>query len=460
MFLRKEECEALEKIYDNDSAELVIIYGRRRLGKTTLVLEFLKGKEGVYLYTPRGDINRIINYYADSMVKQLGIKLIGRITNFKEFLDAIYEVSSKRKVVVIIDEFQRLHEADETSMTILQDYWDRSLRKTKIKLLLVGSVVGLIERIALKGDAPLFGRRTLELKLGPLPYYRAREFWKKLDPVNRVIAYGVFGGTPAYIDTYNHDISIWENIERVIVNKNGRLNKEPEELLSEELRSPTIYIGILDRISEGRRGLPLAKIKVSNVNVIPYIRTLEKMDIIERIHPLNERKRGALYVFKDEFFRFWFRFINKNYWMIEMNRYDLVMDKIKNEINDYLSYTTEKILRELLVLYSGKELFGTKIPKFKKFGAYWDKEIEIDALGIGRDTIVVGEVKWRDEKMSLKDISKVIEKAEKIARIFNKKDYKIVLLSKKGYKQEYEEENIVFLDPIKMEQAFDMTLNP
>ncbi len=356
MFLRFEELASLEEVYNRDSAELIIIYGRRRLGKTTLVLEFLKGKEGAYLYTPRGDIDAIINNYMVSLVKQLGIKLLGKITSFKEFLDVVYDLSSRKKIIIIIDEFQRLHEADEASITIFQDYWDRYLRKTRIKLILVGSVVGLIEKIALRGDAPLFGRRTLELKLTPLPYFRARKFWAGLDPVDRVIAYGAFGGTPAYMDSYNSDISVWENIERVIVNKNGPLNNEPEELLSEELRSPLVYVSILNRVSEGRRGLPLAKIKAGNVNVIPYIRTLEKMDIIERLYPLNEKKRGALYVFKDEFFRFWFRFISKNYWMIEMGRYDLVIDKIKNEINDYLSFTTERILRELLILYSLSKL--------------------------------------------------------------------------------------------------------
>ena len=459
MFLREDEKRILERAYLSERAELVIIYGRRRLGKTTLALEFLKGKEGAYLYTPKGDINRIINYYVRSIVDQLGVKLIGRITNFEEFLNLIYEVASKRKIVIIMDEFQRLYEADEATITLLQDYWDRFLKRTKIKLFLIGSVVGLIEKIALKGDAPLFGRRTLELKLEPLPYYRARNFWRNLDPINRVTAYGIFGGTPAYMDAYDHNASIWENVRRLIVSRNGRLNREPEELLSEELRSPAIYMGILDRISEGRRGLPLAKIRIGNVNVIPYIRVLEKMDIIERLYPVGKKKRGALYIFKDEFFRFWFRFINKNYWMIEMGRYDLVMNNIKSEINDYLSHTVEKILRELIVLYSGRNLFGVEIPRFKKFGVYWDGEIEVDALGISRDTVVIGEAKWRNEKIGLKEIGKTIEKAERLTRVFGRRNYKIILLSKEGYKQEYEEDNIVFLDPIRMEKAFDSVRN-
>jgi len=459
MFLRNNELEVLEKSYGRDKADLIVIYGRRRLGKTTLVLRFLEGKKGVYLYTPRGKLEDILSLYMEALKKQLGLEFVGEITKFSEFLEILKKVSKKEKIVIVLDEFQRIHEADESAISILQDYWDRELRKTKVKLILVGSVISIVERLALAGDAPLFDRITNRVKLEPLPYYRSRKYWRHLDPEERVIAYGVFGGTPSYIDSFDFNKSIWKNIEELIVRKEGRLNNEPETLLASELKTTTVYMSILDRIAQGERGLPLGKIKVGNYNVIPYINRLEKMDILERLKPLGENKKGAMYAFKDEFFRFWFKFIRRNYWLIEMDRYDLVMEKIMSDINKYLSYTFEKILRELLVLSSGKKLNGVEIPIFEKFGPYWEKNLEIDALGISKQSIVVGEAKWQDKKIGFKDISKVIEKAKFLADKFGKKNYIVIVASKEGFVRNYEEENIVLLDIKTIEKLFDNLTN-
>ncbi|MHA1676441.1 MAG: ATP-binding protein [Candidatus Njordarchaeales archaeon] len=454
MFFHEDEQQSLEKIYNKDGADLVIIYGRRRLGKTTLVLKALEGKDGAYLYTPRGNIEDIVTYYLSSLRNQIDLQLVGKITEFREFLELLGVIAKNRKVLIILDEFQRIHEADEKAISLLQDYWDRVLKRTQIKLILVGSIVGLIEKLAIKGDAPLFGRKTLELKIRPLPFYRVHRFWNMLDFEEKITAYGIFGGTPAYIDMFNKKLSLWENVLQLIIRKDSPLNNEPDSLLSAEVRSSTTYMAILNKISEGRRGLPLGKIKVGNVNVIPYIRTLEKMDIIERLYSLGEKKKGALYVFKDEFFRFWFRFINKNYWLIEMERYDLVIDEIKKNINEYLSFTSEKILRELLILYSGKVLFGKRIPKFTKFGPFFERDVEVDALGVNKDIIVVGEIKWKNEKLGLKDISKVIEKTEYLAKKLKRKKYLTIIVSKSGFKQHYEEENILLIDLNMLQQAF------
>lgn len=460
MFLRKLELRILEQCFLRSGADLVVVYGRRRLGKTTLILNFLERHKGVYLYTPRGKIEDVLDTYSKALAEQLSLDFFGAMRGFSEFLDVLYKLAMKKRLVVVIDEFQRLQEADESSISLLQDYWDRKLRFTNIKLVLVGSLIGVVERLALAGDAPLFGRPTLKLKIEPLPYYRARKFWRALSPVERVFAYGVFGGTPAYMDSYDFSVDIWGNVERVIVRKEGKLNGEPEVLLASELRNPIIYMSVLDRISMGERGLPLGKIRVGNFNVLPYINRLEKMDILERLYPLNEPRRGALYVFKDEFFRFWFRYIRRYYWLVEMGRYDLVMENIRSDINNYLSYTYEKILRELIVLLSGKEVMGVRIPRLKKFGPYWEKDLEVDALGIGGQEVVVGEAKWQDRKIGLKEIGRTIQKAERLAEKFKKKKYIVVIASKEGFKKEYQEENLILLSQDKIEQLLDKISEP
>lgn len=455
MFLRSTELNSLERICIRPGADLVLIYGRRRLGKTTMILRLLEDRKGAYLYTPRGSLVDILNSYLDALNSQLSIDILGKVSRFEEFLDLLYRISKKEKIIIAIDEFQRIQEAARSAISILQDYWDRKLRFTQIKLILVGSLVGIIERLAIHGDAPLFGRLTSQIKIEPLPYSRARIFWKKLDIYDRVLAYGVFGGTPAYMDSYDFSIDIWGNIEILIVRKEGKLNNEPENLLASELRNPLVYMSILERISMGERGLPLGKIHVGESNIIPYIRKLEKMDILKRIYPLNEPRRGALYAFKDEFFRFWFRYIRRYYWLIEMERYDIVLENIKSDINNYLGYTYEEILRELLVLLSGRKINGMKIPTFKKFGPFWERDLEVDALGVSQDTIIVGESKWQDKKLGIREISKILEKAELLAQKFGKKRYIVIILSKTGFRRDYSEENIILLDHEKVEELFD-----
>ena len=159
-----------------------------------MVLRFLAGKKRVYLYTPRAEIEEILSNYVDSLRQQLGVKIYGKISTFRDFLDVIYDLSKREKIVVIIDEFQRLHEADKSAISVLQDYWDRVLKNTRIKMILVGSLIGMVEKLAVSGDAPLYGRQTARLKISPLPYYRVRKFWSKLNPEEHIIAYGILSG--------------------------------------------------------------------------------------------------------------------------------------------------------------------------------------------------------------------------------------------------------------------------
>jgi len=261
------------------------------------------------------------------------------------------------------------------------------------------------------------------------------------------------------MNTYNFEEGLWTNVYSNIIRKDGPLNNEPEMLLSAELRNPLVYLMILDRIAFGKRGLPLNKIKVGNSNVIPYINRLEKMDIIKREYPLNEPKRGALYVFKEEFFRFWFKYIRRNYWLIEMEKYKSLLDNIKESINEYLAYTYEKILREFLILSAGQTICGVKIPNFRKFGPFWQNEIEVDALGVFRDGILVGEAKWSEKKLSLHDISEIIEKAKTLAERFGKQKYIVIILSKSGFSRKYEEENLLLLDHTSLENELDKHLH-
>ena len=458
LFLRDRELEVLERAFRSGRAQLIVVYGRRRLGKTTLVREFIKGKKGLYLFTPRGSIVNILDNYSREVRSQLGSWVsFSSWFDFLDFLDA----TSRERFVVVMDEFQWLGESQASSISLIQDLWDRRLAKSRIVLILVGSAVGMIERLALKGDSPLFGRKTTELRLSPLPYFRARVLWEGLSEEKRIEAYGVFGGTPAYMVQYSKTRSLKWNILTNILMRGAPLSSEPEALLSQELRSPGVYMSILERIASGVRGLPLGKLRVAEGNVIPYIRTLEKMDIVERIVPAGLSRYGArntLYTFRDEFFRFWFKYVHPNRWMIELGKEDEIMETIQKTLNQYLSYTFEKILLELVSLWSGRKLLGKRLPILSEVKPYWKGDVELDVCGLGENTLVAGEAKWSEKQISAKEIYNALNRAEEVAETFKKKETLLIIASRKGFTKNaemVEDEKIVTLTLEKMAKAFN-----
>ncbi|MEQ9715887.1 MAG: ATP-binding protein [Candidatus Asgardarchaeum sp.] len=188
MFDREIEIETLIDAVNSGKAELVIIYGRRRLGKTTLVHKLLRRvNNSIYLFTPHGDISEIILFFSEEIRNRT--KDIVQFADWRDFLEYL-KLKSKERFVVIIDEFQRIAYSYKPAMSLLQHYWDSYLSKSKIVLILVGSVVGMIERIALSGNAPLFGRMTREIKLDMIPYIITRNYWEKYSEEKKIEAYG------------------------------------------------------------------------------------------------------------------------------------------------------------------------------------------------------------------------------------------------------------------------------
>jgi len=432
IFNRVAELEALKHAYNSGRAELIIVYGRRGTGKTTLIREFLREHSGVYLFTPRGDIEEILASFSDDLSYQLGEFI--RFGNFKDFLEFLRFKSTKERFLIVIDEFQRLYDAYKPAMSLFQHYWDTYLRNTFIMLVLVGSAVGTIERIALVGDAPLFGRRTHELRIKDLPYIIARNYWKKYSEIEKIEIYGYFGGTPGYFTRAMDNVSPIENVEQLVLSAGAPLAREPEEILSEETRAPGTYMSILARISRGKMGLPLAKIKVRKGSPTVYLRTLMIMNIVDVLRSLAQGDR--IYIINDEFFRFWFRFIYPRQTFIETGRGDLIKKVILSEKDEYLSFTFEKILRELIIFSAGMKIKDTEIPYIDEMGSFWWRNIEVDACAISKDTVIIGEAKWQDTKIDRKAVEKFLAKKEIIAKKLGKHKVVSIMLARNDFTDE------------------------
>ncbi len=435
MFDREVELSSILSTFNSKKAELVIIYGRRRLGKTTLVYEALKRIDnGIYLFAPHGDISEVVSFFSDEIRNQTGEFV--RFADWKDFLEYLKH-KAKQKIVIVIDEFQRISSAYGPAMSLLQHYWDMYLSKSKITLVLVGSVVGMIEKIALSGDAPLFGRRTREIKLNVIPYIVARKYWPKYSEEERIIAYGFFGGTPGYFSLVDDNKPVFDNVDALVLSYDSRLAREPESLLSEETRSPATYMTILSQLSRSGRGLPLSKIKVKRGTPTSYLRTLSKMDLVSKLISLAQG--DSIYTISDEFFRFWFYFIYPRQSYIELKKGELIRRVIEKDKDRYLSVTFEKILREILFFASGKRIGNIKVPILDKIGSYWWKEIEVDACGISENAVIIGEAKWYDNPVTSSEARKFIKKMELIREKMKKKSVFGIFLSKSGFTDKAED---------------------
>ncbi len=366
---REDELSILESLYKNEKPQLVIVYGRRRVGKTRLILEFLKGKEGLYFYVPRGGEETILNELSKTVEHEFfkGFKF----QDFSAFLEYLSKKLSEGKIVVI-DEFQRLIGVDG-AFSLIQKFWDERISKSRAMLILSGSSIGMIKRIALKGDAPLYGRRTFTINIKPLEFLKLREWFLKFTPEDLVKIYAAFGGTPAYLEKINEEISPEDNIINLILKKGSPLYDEPEYLLLEELRIPSHYMDILTAISFGKCYLSEISdfTKIERENLTTYLSSLETLELISREYPILVEKKRSRYSITDPFFEFWFRFVRPNKTILELGLEETVWNNIKDEFNTYLGKIFEKIAKEYIV---------TKIKT---------KEIRINADAIGN---------WQHEK--------------------------------------------------------------
>lgn len=426
---RLPELSYLEEKYDSGKAELIIVYGRRRLGKTTLIRRFLKGREGAYLIVSRLDA-KVLDDFSRMLSDQLGMNyrpLFGEYRDFYKFLSIL---SARKRFALAIDEFQRIAESDPSFLMQLQEAWDSYLVKTKLMLILVGSAVGVIERVGLSSASPLYGRRTGQIRLKPMPFPCASLFFKGYSAEDKVRGYSVFGGVPAYLSMIDPSKSLMQNISHLILDCRGPLYEEPYHLLSEETREPLRYMAILEAMSWG--GTTLGEISgrsgVPSSNLPKYIKILEReLDIVERQAPLLEEKiRGKhRYYLKDHYLRFWFKYVKPNIHLLEMDEAERIAVKVRREIDAHASAAFEEIAREHF----------TRTVNATRIGRWWRRDVEIDCIAIDEKTgtAYFMEAKWTSKPVDRGELNNLIKKSDEFPWKRNSRREVYILYSRRGF---------------------------
>lgn len=439
---RRDELQVLNELIARRKAALILLYGRRRVGKTRLIQEFMRGKRGLYFYVPNAEERTILAEFSRAVEAEFFEGF--RFSEFSMFM----EYFARRCVdyeVVALDEFQRLTNIDG-AISMFQKYWDEKLSKTGCLLILSGSSIDTIRRVALGEDAPLYGRRTATLKIEPLRYLDLFEWFRRYSAEELVEVYGSFGGTPAYLEHVDESLSVEENIVKKILSKRSPLHEEPEMLLLEEVRSPQRYMDILSAIAKGKNTLSEISDEtgLSRENATTYLKTLEILDLIERVTPVTEpMARRGQYSIRDPFFKFWFGFVRPYKRPLELGLEENIWKSIREPFRAHLGLIFEEICAEILVEMGKRNMLPIRI---ERIGKWWHKETEIDIVGLEGKKVLALEAKFTD--LNYDEAKKLLYKLNiKSNQIYDVEECILGVAAKKiENKEKIKEEGFIALD--------------
>ena len=444
---REEELTLLEEAYSSHKAELIVIYGRRRIGKTFMLSFFTRLKKAIYLIVNYSEPEYALKDLVEQLYRQVRLPYKPHISSFHDLYRLLGQLDAR---IVIIDEFQRLHGSG--GVTELQSAWDHYLSKSNIMLILAGSSVGMMERIGLSYESPLYGRSTRILRMHGLSYASMRAFVARYKEDDRVRTYAVFGGTPGYLALLDDSKSLIENIESLVLKPGAPLREEPRILLSMELREPSRYLRVLEAVASGatRLGEIADKAGIPSSEVGKYIRVLEKdLDLIERRYPLlDEGKRGkARYYLKDNFLRFWFNMVFPHTSLLELGLCDKVSQHVQAGIDSYTSHIFEQVALQHFSYLAKRGVFPVS-----RIGRWWYRDVEIDFIAIDAVSGIVyfAEVKWSSKPLDKKVLYSLVSRAEKFPWKKNARRNVYILYSRSGFTFNEEEDVRLFsLEDIK-----------
>ena len=437
---REQQLKILNDWWLGKKSHLVVVYGKRRIGKTALCLKFAEDKPKIYYLADRLDIKlqlkklskQVGKFYKDDYVTNYGL------VDWEQLFSYIGE--KKKKFVLIIDEFPYMVEADSAISSVFQKGWDLYLEKSNTFLILCGSSIGMMEQHTISYKAPLYGRRTGQILLEPFAFSDLSQIFNDRTFEEKLHIYSIAGGVITYLKFFVGNKNFWNVIEKKMLNKEQFLYQEVEFLLKEELREPRNYFSILQSMSSGKR-------KISEIindtgfdkgTISAYLANLNQLLIIEKEVPVTEtdayKSRKGLYRIRDNFISFWFRFIFKYRNYIEEGNQKDLLTIVKKSIGDLLSFNFEEIAKQATtnIMREKSNIRLTNI------GRWWDKNTEIDIVGFNAETqdIVFGEVKWTNKPVGINIYEDLVEKSEKVDWNRESRREYYIFFSKNGFTNE------------------------
>lgn len=434
---REEELSRLRELYESKQAELAVIYGRRRLGKTELVKQSVKDREDAVLYQAR---QKTSSLQLQQFIERASEHYPG-VEKIREDWEYVLKYLAEQDGVVVLDEFPYLVEQDGSLPSVLQAMFDHELDDSSATFVLVGSSISMMEEAALLGNSPLYGRSSLKFDIRQLPFGAASEFFgDAYSPEQKVVLWGVFGGVPYYLEELSPDVSVGENIQETVLSRHGSLHDEPDYVLRMELKEPTRYFSIMEAIAGGdtsRNGIANAT-GIDYNQLSKYLNRLSRLRLVDQDVPVTEQKersKRSRYRIRDSLFRFWFNFVYGN-----EDRYDELGgtaygDVVEPEMSDFVSRSFEDLCQSALrTLYPDYTVTDV--------GGWWYREHEIDVVGLTNDgTVIAGECKFRETPVGYDSFSKLQDHLDELRWTpqNGERQEKYALFSRSGFERSIEE---------------------
>jgi len=425
---RTEELAYLKKLYKEKNGHLLIIYGRRRIGKTELLRQFSKDKKHLFFSSDLSSEQEQLRQFSEKIYQVTGESFLQTqsFSSWEASLRYIFDNLIDKIPLIIIDEFPYLCVSNSALPSILQKIWDEKAKENNIFLILCGSYMSFMEKEVLGSKSPLFGRRTGQIVLPPLRFEHLKDFFSHYSKKDRVYTYAILGGTPAYLQRFSDKRAIEQNVKDEILSKNAFLYSEPRFLLMEELREPSIYFSILKAIAFGKTRLNEI-VQETGIDdrhkVNKYLSVLRELHIIRRKVPLTEDKphksRKGIYILDDPFFRFWFRYIFPNMSYLEEGDIDYVWEeKIEPDFDSFVGFIFEDICIQKLKSLNK----DNKLPfKAKNIGQWWGGREEINIVALdGKGSFMFCECKWTVKKIGISVLDELQNKANKFPGVVQK----------------------------------------
>ncbi len=436
MFVNREkELTFLERKWKEPKAQMIVLWGKRRIGKTETTKQFLQDKPHIYYLADSTHEKEQLRRFSSAVGEFFNEPLL-LTRGFSSWDESFrYLKEKKKRFVLVIDEFPYLIQSNSAVPSLFQKGWDEFLTQSRIYVILLGSSIAMMESEVLGYKAPLYGRRTGQWKIQAMPFSAVKAFRPRASFENQIMHFSVCGGTPAYWLWFSDRHNFFQNLKIHVLKKGEPLYEEVIFILREELREPRYYFSLLQAIAQGKRRLSeiVNATGIQQPTANKYLGVLSDLDIVEREVPVTEDKpiksKKGLYRIKDEYFQFWFRFVFPKRTELEIDNTQKVIGDIKKEISDYISFIYEKVAREIIL--DNSDLFFP----FERLGRWWDRHREIDIVGISRESnaVLLGEVKWRGKRVGKNIFFELKSKAEAIPWGDEKTKRFYVLFSKNGF---------------------------
>ena len=400
---RDRELQTLQQEYARTSSSMVIIYGRRRVGKTELIRHFIEDKPSLYFLATeeseamnREAFQRLAAEFLESDLLRESV-----LTRWEPIFQQLARAAEKQRLIIVIDEFQYIGKSNPAFLSVFQRVWDTILQGANIMLILCGSLVSMMMSQTLHHSSPLYGRRTAQLHVRPIPFVHYHEFFPDSFSQEKLIErYSITGGVPKYIEMFAKDEALPEAIRESLLDPSSFLFDEPSFLLQKEVSDIGSYFSILRIIAAGNHKLSkiAAMLQQKQTNLPRYLNVLIDLDVLAREVPVTEnhpaKSKKGIYQIRDNFLRFWFQFIYPNRSYLEMGHTDVVLHRLqRNFIDNQVSFVYEQICQEKLWALSAEG----KLPGLlERVGRWWDNAHEIDVVGLSEadQLLILGECKF------------------------------------------------------------------